>query len=407
MAGGSGGGGAPSGPPSGPTSEPGAAPTAPGATQPGATKPGEAEPGEATKPGEPPTELVGAPPPPAPPARTLVGASGGAPRRPWWRRPRTLVLAGVGVAVAAGLAVLLIERQPSKGQSTVAGAQVTRQAVGSPGRDPYTGSVAATSSAGAAPATPSAGPTAVDGGGVGLYGGTEHIASCNVPQLSDFLTTHADKGRAWAGVEGIDPSGIPDYLHTLTPVVLRQDTRVTNHGFVNGQATAFQSVLQAGTAVLVDDRGVPRARCACGNPLTPPVADTAPPQYGGDSWTGFHTDHVVTVNPAPAPVHSLVLVDQGSGRPFERPVGTDGSGDRAAAASSGPSTGTSTSGSGSPTRTGTGTPTGSPRSTASATGGAGTTGATSATGGATGGATGSGGASGGSTSTGGAGGATP
>ena len=58
----------------------------------------------------------------------------------------------------------------------------------------------------------------------------------------------------------------PGYLRGLTSVVLRADTQVTNHGFRDARVTGFQSVLQAGTAVLVDNRGVPRVRCACGSP---------------------------------------------------------------------------------------------------------------------------------------------
>src|SRR6185436_18143448 len=33
----------------------------------------------------------------------------------------------------------------------------------------------------------------------------------------------------------------------------------------------FLAVLRRGTAVLVDDEGVPRVKCYCGNPLLPPV----------------------------------------------------------------------------------------------------------------------------------------
>jgi hypothetical protein len=60
---------------------------------------------------------------------------------------------------------------------------------------------------------------------------------------------------------------------------------VTNHSFVDGRAVAFQSILQAGTAVLVDQDGVPVARCRCGNPLLKPIfipeADCfgCPPNY--------------------------------------------------------------------------------------------------------------------------------
>jgi hypothetical protein len=40
---------------------------------------------------------------------------------------------------------------------------------------------------------------------------------------------------------------------------------------VNGHAVAFQAILQAGTAVLVDKDGKPVTRCRCGNPLLEPV----------------------------------------------------------------------------------------------------------------------------------------
>ena len=43
-------------------------------------------------------------------------------------------------------------------------------------------------------------------------------------------------------------------------------------------------VLQAGTSVLVDELGEPRARCACGNPLRLPVAAQAAPTYVGKAW---------------------------------------------------------------------------------------------------------------------------
>ncbi|GHF01088.1 hypothetical protein GCM10018785_74850 [Streptomyces longispororuber] len=69
---------------------------------------------------------------------------------------------------------------------------------------------------------------------------------------------------------------MPAYLRGLTPVVPRADTRVTGHGCRDGRATGHQAVLQARTAVLVDDRGLPRVRCACGNPLLPPDTTTPP-----------------------------------------------------------------------------------------------------------------------------------
>ena len=60
---------------------------------------------------------------------------------------------------------------------------------------------------------------------------------------------------------------------------------MTNHSFVNGRAVGFQSILAAGTSVLVDDYGNPVARCRCGNPLLKPVfiatatCIACPPRY--------------------------------------------------------------------------------------------------------------------------------
>ncbi|MBW8709606.1 MAG: serine/threonine protein kinase, partial [Mycobacterium sp.] len=115
-----------------------------------------------------------------------------------------------------------------------------------------------------APAVPVSGDT------TGLYGGTG-AEVCEPDRMATFLETHPSQGRAWAAAQGIRPGQIRAYLGTLTPVVLRVDTAVTNHGFRNGRAYALQSVQQAGTAVLVDQRGVPRVRCSCGNPLSPPT----------------------------------------------------------------------------------------------------------------------------------------
>ena len=49
------------------------------------------------------------------------------------------------------------------------------------------------------------------------------------------------------------------------------------------------------SAVLIDSRGVPRARCFCGNPLLPPRLATAAAAYTGPTWTGFDPRRVVVV----------------------------------------------------------------------------------------------------------------
>ncbi|MEV7175595.1 DUF6777 domain-containing protein [Kitasatospora sp. NPDC093679] len=210
------------------------------------------------------------------------------------------------------------------GGSTAAAQPVALQPAGSAGQAPFTDSVAGQSPAPTATASV-APPTGGNrsGGDVGLYGGTMNVSSCDVPKLSGYLAANPDKAKAWAGVEGIQPNQIDGYLKGLTPVVLRADTRVTNHGYSNGQATAYQAVLQTGTAVLIDNQGVPRVRCACGNPLTPPVDPGAPASYNGQPWAGFDGRQVVAVTPAPQPIQTVVLVDA-NGTAFGRPAGGTG-----------------------------------------------------------------------------------
>lgn len=168
-------------------------------------------------------------------------------------------------------------------------------------------------------------PRRVVGSVPGLYGGTQDEGSCDTEGLVRFLEAEPDKAAAWAAVFEIAPSEIRDYVATLTPVVLTRDTRVTNHGYRNGEATRLQSVLQAGTAVLVDARGVPRVKCGCGNPLLPPAVIDQDLEVGwdGDPWPGFDPTVLVEVI-VDVSVDVFVLVDLGGDKPFERPVGSTG-----------------------------------------------------------------------------------
>ena len=109
----------------------------------------------------------------------------------------------------------------------------------------------------------------VSGASTGLYGGTGENA-CDIDKLIAFLQANPDIGAAWAEVQGITPEELEDFIRGLTPAVLLQNTLVTNHGYADGEAIPFLAVLEAGTAVLVDEEGIPRARCACGNPLLVP-----------------------------------------------------------------------------------------------------------------------------------------
>ena len=252
------------------------------------------------------------------------------------------------IAVIGILAVTLSGGGSGDGKSsstTLVGAgEIFLEPVGEVGPDPYTPPVSpAPSSTTAAPTTTTTAPAAgtatsvgvqgVAGGRPGLYGGTRNIASCDKEKLIQFLETNKAKGAAWAQVQGIAPAGIRSFIEALTSVVLTQDTRVTNHGFRNGRATAHQSVLQAGSAVLVDDRGGPRARCFCGNPLLPPEAVTGQATYKGTAWPGFAPADVKVVVPEKQPLEKLVLVDPATKATFARPIGSVGTADVDATAS--------------------------------------------------------------------------
>jgi len=160
----------------------------------------------------------------------------------------------------------------------------------------------------------------------GLYGGTRDNAACNIDAQIEFLLGNPAKAEAWGAVFGIAGADVPDFLRDLTPTVLLDDTRVTNHGFRNGTANPFQTVLQARTAVLIDKNGVPRARCACGNPLADPVAQASGATYRGEPWSGFAPQSVAVVV-AGQPVDDFVLIDTADGTPFVRAAATDGQAD--------------------------------------------------------------------------------
>lgn len=191
------------------------------------------------------------------------------------------------------------------------------------------------------PVTTAAPINRVSGGEPGLYGGTQDNSSCNTDQLVAFLDANPDKANAWVEALNDDPSvsfsadkllpeDIGGYVDTLTPVVLLSDTVVLNHGFRDGRPTPRESVLQKGTAVLVDPNGVPRTRCACGNPLAqPPEGVTEIVPAGGQEWPGFSTDKVTIVSPVPGQGLSfLTLRDIETGAEFTRPVGTKGEQDQ-------------------------------------------------------------------------------
>lgn len=161
---------------------------------------------------------------------------------------------------------------------------------------------------------------------VGLYGGTQNLTSCNAQQMVSYLTANPAKAQAWASAQGIPVSQLSSYILGLTPMILRYDTRVTNHGFINGTANDIPEILQAGQAVLVDSYGIPRARCFCGNPLTPPTPVESP-TYTGTPWPSFQPTTIIVIQPAPVVINNFTIIDVNNGQAFGRPAGTSGHSD--------------------------------------------------------------------------------
>jgi hypothetical protein len=290
-------------------------------------------------------------------------------------RRRWLLLGGF-----AGVALLLIavlvfvtSRSSSKDQATGGAGEVFLEPTASLGPDPFTAPVGTdqpspsgppstsapgtTSPTSARATTSSAAPQAprLSGDTVGLYGGTLSKTNCDKSLLVNFLQQSADKAAAWSSVHAIKPSDIASYVARLTPVMLANDTQVTNNGFGGGQATPRQSVLEAGSAVLIDDHGVPRVKCYCGNPLKEPIDTATTPRYTGNPWPTFRPENVKVVTPSVNVIRDFTLKGASAGQLITRPSGTDGALDKAVTTTS-----TTTSASTTSASTTTATPTTAP-----------------------------------------------
>lgn len=240
------------------------------------------------------------------------------------------------MACVLSAAVLVVGCGGSGATDTKSSREVFLQPVAAPGPDPFTDSTAVADSAadaspvartaqpeGSAPTGTTQAVRSISGSMPGLYAGTARVAGCDVDRQIDQLTSDPAKARAFAQAEGVSQASVPGYLRGLAPVVLRADTRVTNHGFRDGRATGFQSVLQAGTAVLVDNRGVPRVRCACGNPLKPAATTQGGSRTGGRPWSGYRPAQMIVVTPAPQVITTITIIDVVDNTWIERHIGHD------------------------------------------------------------------------------------
>lgn len=265
--------------------------------------------------GFPPPGQYGGPPPPGqfgyPPPGQPYGGPPPAPKR----RRRTviaLVVAAVLLVGAAGAAFVVHDRSARS---------VALLAADAPGTDPFTPTLV--QGGPLVPTTPleTAGNRTPVGDLDGLFLDSTGSSACDRAPLESALDDPA-LAAAWAAPLGVAAPAVSTYVTGLTPVRLRADTRLTAHRNSGGQARPYAATLQAGTAVLVDDRGRPRVRCADGAPLTDaqPVDD---PVYGA-GWAGFDPTTVIEIRPAEAGIAEFGLVDAAGEQPFRRPAGTTG-----------------------------------------------------------------------------------
>ncbi|MDP3972899.1 MAG: hypothetical protein Q8P61_08335 [Candidatus Nanopelagicales bacterium] len=261
---------------------------------------------------------------------------------------RAFRITGLGIAslALAGAAAC------SSGGAESSGGEVFLAPAVDAGNNPFTPpannpDISLTEKSSATPSPNASGTESVPGTTPRTYAGQKEVSACDKAKLVSELTSDSTKAQAFAGVAGISASGIPAFIDGSAAVVLRSDTRITNHNLENGSAVAYQYVLQAGTAVLVDQTGMPRVRCVCGNPLLPPVAITTTVTYTGPPWPGWDPTTVVVVVPGP-PRDTLVIVDTDTGEDIDVAVQTPGQTAGSPSASTTPSPVVTASGSASP-----------------------------------------------------------
>lgn len=237
------------------------------------------------------------------------------------------VIAIIVSAVVLTIAVLLAAFFPFTGQAPEAAPanEVFLLPADSVGEDPFNG--AAPTPAEVEPATTAtAAPVGalyapeVSGVTPGLYGVKPNDTQCDADQLTAFLQGNPDKAATWVqaldsrknlrfGATDLFVDDVASYIAQLTPLALAKDILVTNYTFPNGAASSVPSVLQKGTAVLVDRYGVPRVRCLGGNPLSEPDPVSITPEYRGQGWPDFDPTIVDTIVGADGDIDTFEVLD--------------------------------------------------------------------------------------------------
>jgi serine/threonine protein kinase len=171
-----------------------------------------------------------------------------------------------------------------------------------------------------------------------LYAGSRGTAppGCSRIALARVLRADPLRADAWTAALNRDPAlswsqgskvtrdQIEAFLGELTPVLLRTDTRFIDVGYAGGRAVDHQALFEQGTGVLIDQRGMPRVRCGSGDVLLRPTA--AVQRYLGTRWQGFSIGTVQAIQPGNTQ-RVFKVADVGTGQPFFRPAGSNGSAD--------------------------------------------------------------------------------
>lgn len=214
------------------------------------------------------------------------------------RRAAALLIAFavIGVAILAGLA-LFAERSPTNSND------LRFEAAGEVGVDPFVSDLRRVTEVARTPAVvPYAGEVSGTEPGLWEPAGQE---DCDTEMLVSTLADDPERAAVWASIADVAPENIGSFVDALRPVTLVQDVIVLNHGYAGGKATPIRTILQAGTLVMVNAKGVPAVLCKCGNPLLTANPDlTAEP--AGNGWPTYNPSRVlslIAVMPAmPTPV---------------------------------------------------------------------------------------------------------
>ena len=220
------------------------------------------------------------------------------------RKPRPMAAKIVAGMVAAGLVLggagtwLTLS-----GSSAEAAVQTTSFAGAHPTTNPF--GTDAPQVAAVAATGPQTGDT------TGLYAATTPPSCDNASYLTQLQADPA-KLAAFGGVYGISTAEVPAFITSLSPVVLRAATSVTDHPYTDGAFTEQPAILASGTAVLVNSYGEPTVKCFNGNPLT--AGAQAP-----DAVTITPTTEVITQFSFTTIDNSRVVVEPGKPDPKTTP----------------------------------------------------------------------------------------